>query len=80
MLSSRADDCRMEPREQFAANLRKHRRLRNLSQEALGAASSMHRTEVGLLERSERDPQLATIVKLARALEIAPADLLADVR
>jgi transcriptional regulator with XRE-family HTH domain len=39
----------------------------------------MHRTEVGLLERSERDPQLATIVKLARALGVEPAELLADV-
>jgi transcriptional regulator with XRE-family HTH domain len=70
----------MEPRDKFAANLRKHRRRRNISQEELGAASSMHRTEVGLLERSERDPQLATIVKLARALEIEPAELLDGIR
>jgi transcriptional regulator with XRE-family HTH domain len=69
----------VEPKEQFAANLRLHRRRRDLTQEALGAASSMHRTEIGLLERFERDPQLATIVKLARALEIKPAELLAGI-
>ncbi|HEY5053279.1 MAG TPA: helix-turn-helix transcriptional regulator [Solirubrobacterales bacterium] len=70
----------MEPQEQFAANLRTHRRRSRLSQEALGAVSSMHRTEIGLLERSERDPQLATIVKLARALKIEPAELLAGIK
>jgi transcriptional regulator with XRE-family HTH domain len=39
----------------------------------------MHRTEIGLLERSERAPRLDTIVKLARALDIEPAELLAEV-
>jgi transcriptional regulator with XRE-family HTH domain len=68
------------PKDQFAANLRSYRRQRKLSQEALGTASSMHRTAIGLLERSERDPQLETIVKLARALKIEPAKLLAGIR
>lgn len=66
----------MEAREQFAANLRAQRVKRALSQEALGYAAGMHRTEVSLLERAARDPRLATIVRLARALEVVPADLL----
>jgi transcriptional regulator with XRE-family HTH domain len=70
----------VEPKDHFATNLQTYRRKRGLSQEALGAAASMHRTEIGLLERSERDPQLATIAKLARALKIEPAKLLAGIR
>jgi len=66
----------MEPHERFAKNLRDARRRLGLSQEALGAAAGIHRTEVGLLERGERDPRLRTITKLARALGIAPAALL----
>lgn len=70
----------MEARERFAANLRAARLHRNLSQEALGFACDLHRTEISLLERAGRDPRLNTIVKLARALEIPPADLLRGVR
>ena len=66
----------MDPRQQFAANLRKARPRRKLSQEALGAAAGMHRTEVSRLERAERDPRLATIVKLARALDVPPSKLI----
>jgi transcriptional regulator with XRE-family HTH domain len=33
-------------------------------------------SEVSRLERSQRDPRLATIVKLAKALKIPPAKLL----
>lgn len=69
----------MEPRAQFAANLRRERARLGISQEELGSRSSMHRTEVGLLERERRDPRLATIVKLARALGISPAQLLRGV-
>ena len=33
-----------------------------------------------LLERAGREPRLGTIVKLARALKVAPADLLEGIR
>jgi transcriptional regulator with XRE-family HTH domain len=39
----------------------------------------MHFTEISRLERSERDPRLATIVKLARALKITTSELLVGV-
>lgn len=72
----------MEPRERFARNLRSQRLRTGLSQEALGDACDppVHRTEVGLLERAERDPRLATIARLARALDVLPSDLLDGVR
>lgn len=66
----------MEPREQFAANLRACRQRAGLSQEALGHKSQLHRTEISLLERGGRDPRLSTIVRLAAALGIKPAALL----
>ncbi|HEY3866146.1 MAG TPA: helix-turn-helix transcriptional regulator [Solirubrobacteraceae bacterium] len=66
-------------RETFAANLRRERERLNLSQEALGERCDLHRTEISLLERAQRGPRLETIVKLARALEIAPAKLLDDI-
>lgn len=70
----------VQPREQFAANLRRIRLERGLSQEALGDESDLHRTEISLLERGERDPRLATIVRLAQGLGVPPTDLLAGIK
>ena len=66
----------MPPVERFAANLRATREAAGLSQEALADASDMHRTEISLLERAQREPRLTTIVKLAAALAVPPAQLL----
>ncbi len=66
----------MEPHERFASNLRSHRQRLGLSQEALGAVCGLHRTEISLLERAEREPRLSTIVRLARGLGVRPAKLL----
>lgn len=70
----------MHPTEQFASNLRSQRKRLGLSQEALGASCDLHRTEISLLERAEREPRLSTIVRLARGLDIAPRDLLDGVQ
>jgi transcriptional regulator with XRE-family HTH domain len=69
----------VDPLEQFAANLRRCRRNRGLSQQRLAFDCRLHRTEVSLLERGDRNPRLSTIVRLARALGVAPADLLEDI-
>lgn len=63
-------------REIFARNLREQRLKQNLSQEALGQRCNLDMSEIGRLERSVRDPRLATIVKLGNALGIPPARLL----
>jgi transcriptional regulator with XRE-family HTH domain len=64
-------------REKFAANLRRHRERAGFSQEALGAACNLHRTEISLLERCKRSPRLETIVVLAHGLQLdSPAKLL----
>jgi transcriptional regulator with XRE-family HTH domain len=66
----------MSELERFAANLRAAREQRGLSQEALAQAGGLHRTEISLLERGQREPRLSTIVTLARALDVEPARLL----
>jgi transcriptional regulator with XRE-family HTH domain len=65
----------MKPQKRFAANLRQARTNAGISQEELGYRCELHRTEISLLERAGREPRLATIVKLAGALETTPAAL-----
>lgn len=71
---------RVEPRSKFAENLKAARKRAGLSQEALGDATELHRTEISLLERAERDPRLATIVKLAHGLGVTPSKLLEGIK
>jgi len=54
----------------FGRNMKRLRREAGLSQEALGFSASLHRTEVGLLERGERTPRIDTLVKVAAALGV----------
>jgi transcriptional regulator with XRE-family HTH domain len=69
----------MIPQERFATNLRKARAEAGISQEELGYMCDLHRTEVSLLERAGREPRLATIVKLAGALQTTPSELCAGI-
>lgn len=70
----------MDPVAQFAENVRKRRTRLGLSQEELGEAAELHRTEISLLERGLREPRLGTIVRIARALQVRPTELLEKVR
>jgi transcriptional regulator with XRE-family HTH domain len=63
-------------RKVFAENLKRERKRLKLSQEALGFRCDLNTSEISRLERSERDPRLTTIIRLARALEIEPKELL----
>lgn len=66
----------MNVSQRFGQNLARCRRQAGLSQEELGLRSSLHRTAIGLLERGARMPRIDTLIKLAVALDIDPADLL----
>ena len=59
-----------EPTERFAANLRRIREKRDLSQGALADLAEMHPTEVSSLERANREPRLGTLLKLSAVLEV----------
>jgi transcriptional regulator with XRE-family HTH domain len=60
----------------FGENLTLYRRRAGLSQEELGFRASLHRTEIGQLERGVRLPRIDTLIKLAGSLSIPPGDLL----
>lgn len=49
----------------------------NLSQEALAERAGLHRTYIGGIERGERNLALNNIVRIAAALDMDPADLVA---
>jgi transcriptional regulator with XRE-family HTH domain len=61
----------------FGRMLRRARRDRDLSQDALAGAAGLGAKHVSELERANRDPRLTTILKLAHALDVRPADLIA---
>jgi transcriptional regulator with XRE-family HTH domain len=64
-------------RARLARHLRAMRAERGLSQEALADLASLHRTYVGSVERRERNVSLDNIERLAIALDVDVADLLA---
>ncbi|ASD28326.1 helix-turn-helix domain-containing protein [Brevundimonas diminuta] len=53
-----------------AVNVRRFRRQRKMSQEALAAAANLHRTYVGSVERSERNLSIDSIGALADGLGV----------
>jgi XRE family transcriptional regulator, regulator of sulfur utilization len=59
----------------FGDNLRSSRNRARISQEELGFRTSLHRTEIGLLERGRREPKLNTVLKLAGALAVPLEEL-----
>lgn len=66
----------MDIAKRFGANLRHARNRAGFSQEETAVRASLHRTEIGLLERGERLPKIDTAAKLAGAVGVAPGDLL----
>ncbi len=59
----------------FAANLRRIRQARGLSQERLAHTADLNTTHVAKIERTEREPGVRTIAKLSAALQVSAADL-----
>jgi transcriptional regulator with XRE-family HTH domain len=55
------------------------RRARGLRQWQLADMSGLNINYIGGIERAERNPGMASIFKLARALSVHPADLMATI-
>ena len=69
----------MDPRElrqAFAANLRRLRHAKGISQEDLAYEAGVNRTYVSKLEKGVSYPGLEIIAKLATVLEVEPAALI----
>lgn len=62
--------------QQFGDRVRTLRKVRGLSQEQLAELTGLHRTYIGGIERGERNVSLINIVRLAKALDVPPSDLL----
>ena len=66
----------MDLRQAFAANLRRLRHAKGISQEDLAYEAGVNRTYLSKLEKGASYPGLEIIAKLATVLEVEPAELL----
>jgi transcriptional regulator with XRE-family HTH domain len=71
--AARTDDLRVGD---LGTNLRDARTKLGLTQEEVANRSGVHATEVSRLESGKRDPQVSTLLRLAKALEVPPGRLL----
>ncbi|MGA7813058.1 helix-turn-helix domain-containing protein, partial [Caballeronia sp.] len=60
--------------------LRAARKEASFSQEALAYEAEVDRAAISVYERGGREPNLRTLLKLARALQLSPVALLDGVR
>lgn len=67
-----------DPVEILANNIIRLRRQHGWSQERLAAECGVHRTYIGAIERSERNPSLRTIERIAGALNVTVTQLLSE--
>ena len=77
---SRGRALSFEPRiaEAFGAIARERRVQREVAQDAFALAAGIDRSYYGKLERGERQPSLALILRIARALELPAAELISE--
>jgi transcriptional regulator with XRE-family HTH domain len=68
-----------EVAQRFGDNLRRVRRRKGLSQDELAARASLHRTEIGMLENGQRVARITTMIQLAGAMNVDPAELIAGI-
>ena len=60
----------------LGTNLRAARERLGLTQEEVAHRSGVHATEVSRIEAGKRDPQVSTVERLAKAVEVKPGRLL----
>jgi transcriptional regulator with XRE-family HTH domain len=63
----------------FGLRVRKFREAMDWSQDQLAERANLHRTYISGLERGERNVSVLNVLRLARALKIAPGKLLDDI-
>jgi transcriptional regulator with XRE-family HTH domain len=66
----------MDPLETFAANVRRLRHERGLTQERLAEQADLHLTDIARIETMRRDPGIKVVVKVARGLGVPASTLL----
>ncbi|WP_137939907.1 helix-turn-helix transcriptional regulator [Chitinivorax sp. B] len=69
----------MESEAAFGQVLRRLRKERNLTQEALALEANVQRTYVSMLERGQNSASIRMVFKLAPLLGVRPSEILAQV-
>jgi transcriptional regulator with XRE-family HTH domain len=69
-----------EVTRQVGRRLRRRRRYLDMTQEELAHRSSVHRTQIPLIEGGRRMPRLHTLIRLGTALDMSPCQLLEGIR
>lgn len=70
----------MDPLEAFAANVRRLRKERGLTQERLAQLAELHMTDIARIETIRRDPGVRVVAKVAAGLGVETSELLRGVR
>lgn len=66
-------------RKRVGLNLKRYRKDSGLSQEALAAEAGLHRTYISGVERGVRNPTVAVLEQIAKAVGIATGKLLDEI-
>ena len=66
----------IELKQVLASNIMMLRHYYNFSQEQLADVCGLHRTQIGNIERGEKDVVLSTLERLSAGLSISAPDLL----
>lgn len=66
----------MDVRARVGLNVQRARRERGLSQEELAHRAAVHQTYLSGVERGTRNPTILVLDKIARAMDLDPADLM----
>jgi transcriptional regulator with XRE-family HTH domain len=69
----------MEPMEALAANVRRLRTERGLTQERLAELADLHMTDIARIETLRRDPGVKVVAKIAYGLKVSTAALMEGV-
>lgn len=62
----------------LGAAIRARRKELEMSQEALADFAEIDRSHMGKIERGERNVTFMNIIRIARAMEVLPSELLRD--
>ena len=62
----------------FAANMRRIRKARELTQEKVAEAANLHPNYISSVERGERNISICNIERIATALGVTMAELLSE--
>lgn len=60
----------------FGANVREARLARGWTQETLGKRAGLATVQISRIERGRREVRIKTLLKLVRALDVTPGELL----